>query len=334
VTWPRLLLVTALAIAALLGAAAYALTQALAPVASEARPVLFEVPRGASLQSITERLEVAGLVRSADAVELLARYRGLGNALQAGEYRFSAASAPGEILDALATGRVVTYEVAVPEGFTAAMIAERLEAANLANAAEFLAWVRDPASAGAHGVEGMSLEGYLFPETYRLPRGLGPRQTAAVFVDQFLEVWRELEPRARERNLSMNEVVTLASIVEKETGVPEERAVIAAVFLNRLKRGMRLETDPTVIYGIPDFDGNLRRSDLEDPDNPYNTYQIAGLPPGPIASPGRDALAAVVGPADVDYLYFVSRNDGTHQFSRTYREHLRAVGEFQTRRPR
>jgi UPF0755 protein len=334
VTWPRLLFATALAIAALLAAGAYELKQALSPVAAEAEPVFFEVARGASLQTIAERLEAGGLVRNADAVEILARYRGLENALRAGEYRLSPASTPDEILDALALGRVVTYEVVVPEGFTAAMIAERLEAANLANAAEFLVWVRDPASTSAHGVEGTSLEGYLFPETYRLPHGLTPRETAAVFVDQFLEVWRELEPRARERNLSMNEAVTLASIVEKETGVPEERALIAAVFRNRLKRGMRLETDPTVIYGIPDFDGNLRRSDLEDPDNPYNTYRIAGLPPGPIASPGRDALAAVVDPADVDYLYFVSRNDGTHRFSRTYREHLLAVNEFQTRRSR
>jgi UPF0755 protein len=334
VTWPRLLLASALALVALLGAGAYALTQALAPVASEAEPVLFEVPRGAPLSTIAARLEAMGLVRNARAVELLARYRGLENALQAGQYRFSPASPPGEILDAIAAGRVVTYEVAVPEGFTAAMIAERLEAAKLANAAEFLAWVRDPASPRAHGVEGTSLEGYLFPETYRLPQGLGPREIAAVFVNQFLEVWRELEPLAREKGLSMNEVVTLASIVEKETAVPDERRLIAAVLLNRLKRGMRLETDPTVIYGIPGFDGNLRRSDLEDPDNPYNTYRIPGLPPGPIANPGRDALVAVVDPADVDYLYFVSRNDGTHHFSRSYREHLRAVAEFQTRRPR
>jgi UPF0755 protein len=334
VTWLRLLIATALAIAALLGAGAYALKQALAPVATEAEPALFEVPRGASLHTIAVRLEAEGFIRDARAVEILARYRRLGSVLRAGEYRLSPASTPDEILDALALGRVATYEVVVPEGFTAAMIAARLEAANLADAEEFLAWVRDPASPGAHGVEGTNLEGYLFPETYRLSRGLSPRETAAVFVNQFLEVWRELAPRAGARNLSMHEVVILASIVEKETGIPEERALIAAVFLNRLKRGMRLETDPTVIYGIPDFDGNLRRSDLEDPDNPYNTYRIAGLPPGPIASPGRYALAAVVDPADVDYLYFVSRNDGTHRFSRTYREHLLAVNEFQTRHSR
>jgi UPF0755 protein len=331
VTWPRLLFATALALAALLGAGAYALKLALAPVAAEAEPVLFEVPRGASLQAIAARLEAQGLIRNARAIEILARYRRLGSALRAGEYRLSPASTAGEILDTLASGRVATYEVVVPEGFTAAMIAARLADANLADAEEFLAWVRDPASPGFYGVEGTSLEGYLFPETYRLSRGLTPRETAGVFVNQFLAVWRELEPRARSRNLSMHEVVTLASIVEKETGIPEERPLIAAVFLNRLKRGMRLETDPAVIYGIPDFDGNLRRADLEDPGNPYNTYLIAGLPPGPIANPGRDALAAVVDPADVDYLYFVSRNDGTHHFSRTYRDHLRAVNEFQTR---
>jgi UPF0755 protein len=130
----------------------------------------------------------------------------------------------------------------------------------------------------------------------------------------------------------MRETVILASIVEKETGAPHERPLIAAVFLNRLQRGMRLETDPTVIYGIPDFDGNLRRRDLENRENPYNTYVIAGLPPGPIASPGREALLAVVEPAESDYLFFVSRNDGTHRFSRTFAEHELAVNEFQKKR--
>jgi UPF0755 protein len=324
----------ALAIAAAVAIGAYSLSQALAPVAAEAEPVLFRVPGGATSKAIARQLEAEGLVRNAAAVELLARYRELGSALRAGEYWLSSASTPDEILDTLARGRVATYEVALPEGFTAAMIAERLEAAELANAEEFLAWVRDPASAAEHGVEGTSLEGYLFPETYRLPRGLTARETAAVLVNHFLEVWREIEPRARERNLSMRDVVTLASIIEKETAVPEERPLIAAVFLNRLARGMRLETDPTVIYGIPDFDGNLRRRDLENPDNPYNTYLVAGLPPGPIASPGRKALAAVVDPAEVDYLYFVSRNNGTHRFSRTYREHELAVNELQKRRSR
>jgi UPF0755 protein len=224
--------------------------------------------------------------------------------------------------------------VVVPEGLTAARAALRLEATGLADAADFTAVVEDPASAAALGVEGATLEGYLFPDTYRLPHGLAPREVAKVLVDRFLEVWHEIEPRARDQKLSMREVVTLASIVEKETAASDERPLIASVFRNRLKRGMRLETDPSVIYGIPNFDGNLRRRDLEDAGNPYNTYIIPGLPPGPIANPGAGALRAVVNPAESDYLFFVSRNDGTHVFSKTYREHVLAVDKYQRRRVR
>jgi UPF0755 protein len=242
--------------------------------------------------------------------------------------------APAAILEALAAGRVANWKVAVPEGFTAAQIASRLAAEGLAEEEAFLAVANDPASASQLGVEGESLEGYLFPETYRLPRGLPPLEIARTMVEQFHSTWREIAPGAAESGLSMREVVTLASIVEKETGVPAERPLIAAVFLNRLARGMRLETDPTVIYGIEDFDGNLRRVDLENAENPYNTYRIAGLPPGPIASPGAEALHAVVSPAESDHLFFVSRNDGTHVFSRTYAEHVAAVDRFQRRRSR
>jgi len=234
-----------------------------------------------------------------------------------------------EILEQLAGGHVVTHEVSLPEGFTAVQIADRLAAAELVDRDAFLARVRDPATAVALGVEGDSLEGYLFPETYRFARGLAPQDVARAMVEQFHRVWRDLEPRARERGLSMREVVTLASIIEKETGVAGERPLIASVFLNRMRQGMRLETDPTVIYGIADFDGNLRRRDLENAANPYNTYRIAGLPPGPIASPGAAALRAVVEPAQTSFLYFVSRNDGSHTFSTTYAEHLAAVNRYQ-----
>jgi UPF0755 protein len=306
----------------------------LKPVASHAEPVIFTVEPGQTLKTIAARLETDGLVRNALAFEWFGRYHELGGRLRAGEYWVSAAETPEEIFATFTVGPVATYELAIPEGFTAAMIAERIEAAELGNAEEFLAWVRDPASAEAHGVEGKTLEGYLFPETYRLPKGLSTRDTARVLVSQFLTVWRSIEPRAREQKRSMKDVVTLASIIEKETAVAEERPLIAAVFLNRMKRGMRLETDPTVIYGIPDFDGNLRRRDLENPDNPYNTYKIPGLPPGPIANPGRGALEAVLAPADVAYLFFVSKNDGTHVFSNSYAEHARRVDEYQRRRRR
>jgi len=308
------------------------ITQNLEPVAETAEPVIFSVQAGETLKTVASRLETEGLVRNRHAVEWFGRYHELSNTLRTGEYWVSATETPGEILATLTTGQVATYELAIPEGFTAAMIAQRIEAAELGNAEEFLAWVLSPTSAEAHGVVGATLEGYLFPETYRLPRGLSTRETAAVLVNQFLAVWQELEPRARERKLSMKDLVTLASIIEKETGVAEERPLIAAVFLNRMRRGMRLETDPTVIYGIPNFDGNLRRRDLENPDNPYNTYKIPGLPPGPIANPGRGALDAVLAPAPVDYLFFVSKNDGTHVFSNTYAEHSRRVDDYQRRR--
>jgi UPF0755 protein len=305
---------------------------ALLPALASAPPAIFDVRPGTSLGQVARDLESRGLIRNAVAFKLLARYRKLDGALQVGEYELSAALAPGEILTRIAEGRVIAYEVVIPEGLTASRIALRLEVAGLSNAAEFLAFALDPASAGSLGVEGATLEGYLFPETYRLPRGLGVREIAEVLVGQFFEVWREIEPQALRQKLSMLEVVTLASIVEKETAAPHERPLIAAVFRNRLKRGMRLETDPTVIYGISDFDGNLRRRDLENAENPYNTYQIAGLPPGPIANPGADALRAAVNPAESDYLFFVSRNDGTHAFSKTFSEHARAVNQYQRKR--
>lgn len=324
----------ALVVLALLGAAAIAgsLRWGLSPALASAPPAIFDVRPGASLGQVARDLESRGLIRSAVALKLLARYRQLDGALQVGEYELSAALAPAEILTRIVEGRVVVYEVVIPEGLTAARIALRLEAAGLSNAADFSSFAFDPASAGSLGVEGATLEGYLFPETYRLPRGLGVREIAEVLVGQFLEVWREIEPQARLQDLSMLEVVTLASIVEKETAMPDERPLIASVFRNRLMRGMRLETDPAVIYGISDFDGNLRRRDLENAENPYNTYQIPGLPPGPIANPGADALRAVVNPAESDYLFFVSRNDGTHVFSKTYSEHVRAVDRYQRKR--
>jgi UPF0755 protein len=306
--------------------------RALSPAAVEAPEVIFTVAPGEPLAIIAARLEAEGLVRSARAVEWLARWRGQAGSLQVGEYRLSAALAPGEILERIALGRIVTYEVALPEGFTLEQIAERLAAAGLVDREAFLAMAITPEAARQLGVEGETLEGYLFPETYRLPRGLPSLEVARVLVDEFHAVWREIAEAAAEQGFSMKEVVTLASIVEKETGVPEERRLIASVFLRRLERGMRIESDPTVIYGIPDFDGNLRRRDLENPDNPYNTYRIPGLPPGPIASPGADSLRAVVNPAESDYLFFVSKNDGTHFFSSTYREHVNAVNRYQRRR--
>jgi UPF0755 protein len=307
------------------------LRRALSPADPAGAEVVFVVDPGQSVAAVAAGLERAGLVRDARAVRGLARWRELENRIQVGEFALSPAMTPAEILEKIVSGQVVVYEATLPEGFKLVQIAERLAEAGLVDQDAFLAVATDPATAEKLGVQGDTLEGYLYPETYRLPKGLTPIEVAKVMVDQFRAVWIEVGPLVAPLGLSMQEIVTLASIIEKETGAPEERPLIASVFLNRLKKGMRLETDPTVIYGIENFDGNLLRRHLEDESNPYNTYKIKGLPPGPIANPGRAALLAVGRPADTSYLFFVSRNDGTHVFSESYRDHSAAVDRYQRR---
>jgi UPF0755 protein len=312
-----------------LASAAGAAYWALQPVSTQTREIVIEIPRGASLTRTAALLESQGVIRSAQAFSLLARAQRRARGLRAGEYGLAASLSAQEILDRLAAGAVLTHRVVVPEGLRMEEVAARVGEAGVASAAEFLAAARDPANVLALGAPAQGLEGYLFPETYELAKGVPADEIVRMMVEHFFAAWRPLEAQARARGMTMHEVVVLASIVEKETGAASERPLVAAVFLNRLKRGMRLETDPTVIYGIADFDGNLRRVHLDDARNPYNTYQHAGLPPGPIANPGEASLRAVVEPADADYLYFVARKDGTHQFSRTYAEHVNAVNRYQ-----
>jgi UPF0755 protein len=327
----RLLLAAAVLAAAAAVGGALVVRSAFQPASREGALVAFVVPEGASLRRVAGELARAGLVREAWAFEGLARWQGAENALRSGEYELRPSEPPQAILDALREGRVKMWEVAIPEGLGAAEIADRVAAAGLASREAFLAVVRDPASPARYRVEGPGLEGYLFPETYHLAKGLPAEEVVEALVAQFHAVWAQVEPALRARGLSMRQAVTLASLVEKETGAPEERPLIAGVFLNRLRLGMRLETDPSVIYGIADFDGNLTRAHLEDASNPYNTYRIPALPPGPIASPGAAALRAVAQPAATDALYFVSRNDGTHAFSLSYAEHVGKVRRYQIR---
>ena len=323
-----------LAIAAVLGAAALGgwLSQSLEPLADEAEPVLFTVEPGESLRGIATRLQREGLVRDVEATVLLARYRELGQKLSAGEFFLSADQSPSEILDVLVKGRPATYPVSIPEGLTAIEIGRIIADAGLVDREEFAAAFASADLLERWEIPAENLEGYLFPETYRFPKGLSGEQVVEVMLEQFEQAWKRVADRAGERGLSRHEVVILASIVEKETGAAEERPLIASVFANRIERNMRLESDPTIIYGIPNFDGNLRRRHLDDASNLYNTYQHAGLTPGPIANPGLESLEAVVAPAESDYLFFVSRNDGTHVFSKNYRDHVRAVDRYQRRR--
>lgn len=307
----------------------------LEAAAAEPAPQLFDVQPGNAFASVAKRLEEEGLIRNARLATWLARYNEMDGRLHVGQYELSPHQSTQEILEAITQGQVKTWRVTLPEGSRAEEIADRLEASGLADGDQFKAALLDPDLVEELNLPTSGFEGYLYPDTYWLPQGLSPEDVVRVLVGQFDRVWEaEIRTQAEKAGLSRDDVVTLASIVEKETAAPSERARIAAVFLNRLEKGMRLETDPTVIYGIEDFDGNLRRKHLTDKSNPYNTYQHFGLPPGPIASPGLAALRSVVNPEETDYLYFVSRNDGTHEFSRTYAEHAKAVDQHQRRKRR
>ena len=289
------------------------------------------IPSGQPLALTAEALQRNQLITSALKFRVLARLEGYDRRLKAGEYSLSSSMSPRDMLERMAKGLVRLHRLTVPEGFTVQQIAGLVENAELAPAAGIIQRAMDSAYARAQGVQAPSLEGYLFPETYFFPRTATPDGVISAMLQAFRAVFTpEWERRAAELGLSVHEAVTLASIIEKETGDPSERPLISSVFHNRLKRGMRLETDPTVIYGIPNFDGNLTRKHLETP-TPFNTYIIRGRPPGPIASPGRDALRAALYPAETDYLFFVSRNNGTHHFSANLADHNRAVQQYQTR---
>jgi UPF0755 protein len=296
----------------------------------------FVVEPGEPLVRVAARLEQERLLAArpftARALVLFAQARGLDRAIKSGEYELSPAMSAIAMLEKLVSGTVKTYAVTLPEGLRLEEIAERLEAAGIVEAQAFLAEARSPELARELGIEADTLEGYLYPETYRFPRDTPPQDVVRGMSAQFESRWDATDDELASSGLSRHQVVTLGSIVEKETGAAHERPLIAAVFRNRLKRHMRLQSDPTVIYGILEtrghFDGNIRRRDLEE-DTPYNTYTRSGLPPGPIASVGMESIRAVLEPADVPYLYFVSRNDGTHHFSSTLAEHSRAVDRYQ-----
>lgn len=284
---------------------------------------------GQSFNSVLAELHRRGLISSIWKLKLYARFKDRDRKLRAGEYRIPAGASPEQILDLLVQGKVMLHRVTVPEGYNLRQIAETVEHAGLVSAVEFLAAASDPQLIENFKISGSSLEGYLFPDTYLFSRQTSARKVIEVMVHRFDEVFSEdWKERAAKLGLSVHEVVVLASIIEKETGVDVERPVIASVFHNRMGQGMRLESDPTVIYGIENFDGNLTRTHLRTP-TPYNTYTQPGLPPGPIASPGQKSLEAALYPADTPYLFFVARKDRTHQFSTTLAEHQKAVKTHQ-----
>ncbi len=289
------------------------------------------VREGSTLNDVVNGLMARSIITSKRPFLLWARIMGYSKKIKAGEYRLNSGMTPLKVLDILSKGIILTHRVTIPEGFTRRQIAQLLEEKGLANKREFLVLTGDPVVARRYDISGPDLEGYLYPDTYQFARGLTTMAIIDTMVNRFREVMRPFLEKVRHSGMGIEEVVTLASIVEKETGRAEERGIIASVFLNRLKKGMRIESDPTVIYGIRDFNGNLTRDDLTRLTH-YNTYLIWGLPPGPIANPGKKAIEAVLYPAKTDYLYFVSRNDGSHYFSKTLSEHNRAVRIYQKKR--
>jgi UPF0755 protein len=291
------------------------------------------VAQGAGVLDIGRQLQQLGLVRHPEVFRVYVLSRGATGRLRAGEYALEGSMSLEQIVDKLVRGDVVRHVVTFPEGMNIEDMA-RLAAVKGIPVEAFLAAARDPALVKDLDPEAKDLEGYLFPDTYDLPRGPEPAaQLVARMVKRFRAVMAPEHPRLP-AGRTLRQIVTLASIVETETARPEERPRVAAVFLNRLQKRMPLQTDPTVIYAlrkVGTWDGNIRKGDL-DVDSPYNTYRFPGLPPGPIASPGRASLQAALHPADSRELYFVSRNDGSHQFSETLSEHERWVNQYQRHR--
>jgi UPF0755 protein len=316
------------------GGAAYVFATRLnQPYRGYAEPERFvEIPSGDGPNTIGERLIAAGVVRDELTYRVALWRSGQARRLKAGEYRFDREMTPLEVLDKIARGDVVLLNLTFREGLTIDEMSRVFESNGFGPASTFVDAGKNGSLVQDVDPEARDLEGYLFPDTYALPRGSDAPRVVRAMVDRFHQVLTpELKKAAEARGLTVRQLVTLASLVEKETARPDERPQVAAVYANRLKIGMGLQCDPTVIYALQRagrYTGNLRRDDLMF-DSPYNTYRYAGLPPGPIAAPGKGSLEAAASPADVDFIYFVSRNDGSHEFARTLDEHNRNVQRWQ-----
>jgi UPF0755 protein len=299
------------------------------PLDNLARTVIIDIAPGQSFKKTTADLNQQGLITNTFKFALLSRITGLDKQVKSGEFILASTMTPLEVLQKMASSKVRLYRLTVPEGLTVSQVAAIVDKAGLVPEKSFIAATTDQQVIRQLQGEASALEGYLFPDTYHFPKNASSQDIVSAMIRRFQKVFTpEWKERAQALGFSVHEIVTLASIIEKETGAAFERPLISSVFHNRLKRKMRLETDPTVIYGLKNFDGNLTRKHLRTP-TPYNTYIIKGLPPGPICSPGAEALRAALYPADSEYLFFVSKKDTTHAFSKTLKEHNRAVRKYQ-----
>ncbi len=311
--------------------AAYVHKCAFVPLGKTQDKVLFVIPKGSTVKNVCLKLEKNGLIRSGKVLLWYLRHKGVDGPVKAGEYRLSPSQSAWEIFREITEGkRQVLHRITIAEGLNLKQVAGIVQKKLGIDKKVFLKLCYNIEFIRSLGIEkAKSLEGYLFPETYFFTKNVSAENVITSMVKRFNSLIKpEYLSRARELGFSFHEVLTLASIIEKETATPSERPLISKVYHERLKRRMRLQCDPTVIYGLEEFDGNLTRKDLKTA-SPYNTYIIKGLPPGPIANPGIDSIKAALYPAKKKALYFVSKNNGTHYFSYTLKEHNRAVRKYQ-----
>jgi UPF0755 protein len=282
-------------------------------------------PAGTGIKKLASSLKSAGIIRSSWHFMLVSRLRGSSSRLQAGDYRVNNGMNTTAILQKIVNGEVDFRRFALPEGYSIYQAAELLEQKGIFSRDEFLKASRDPQILSRLGIRSESADGYLFPATYNITFGSSAEQLVSQMVSRFEKAYAAIESSAS--GLTRHETITLASVIEKEAVSPEEKPLISSVFHNRLRIGMPLQSDPTAVYGVRAFAGKVRKADILRP-SPYNTYLNKGLPPGPIGNPGADAIKAAINPAKTDFLYFVARQDGTHQFSRSLEEHNRAVRKY------
>ncbi|MFN3567476.1 MAG: endolytic transglycosylase MltG [Caldimicrobium sp.] len=300
--------------------------EALDPVSSEKVkiPKIIEINKGETLISIAQKLKEQGIIRNRVVFIIEALRKGIYKEIKAGEYALFPHQSLNEIFEMLIKGKVYLHRVTVIEGATLWEIAEVLEKNSVCSKEEFLQLAENEEFVKSLGFPGPTIEGYLYPDTYFFPKNTSPAKVIKTMTDKFKEVWAELEPLANKSHLTMKEIVILASIVEKETYYEREMPIIAAVYLNRLKKGMPLQADPTINYALKKF-RRLTYKDYYTVKSPYNTYLHNKLPPTPIGNPSKKSMLAVLKPAKVPYLYFVATGDGRHIFSKTYKEHLAAI---------
>ena len=304
----------------------------LAPVDANAKPIQLKIVRGMSSQAIADQLARNNLIHNPWIFLFITHLSDASHRLQVGTYCLSGAMTIQQIIDHLETGKVVTQQFVVPEGLTVVQIGKLWEKAGLGTAAAFHQAASDPKWLQKYRIGEKTLEGYLFPNTYQFPDGATPQVILEIMLDEFERRWTaEFTETAKAHGFSKHEVITLASIIEAEARVPDERPLVSAVFHNRLRHGWKLQADPTALYGLGNPDRPPRAADLR-VDSPYNTYIHKGLPPGPICNPGMASILAALHPTSVDYMYFVAIGEGRHHFSKTLREHQNMINTIRRKR--